>query len=31
MSSSISNDMLGELRQIKELLKIIANNTGRIS
>ena len=31
MDSSISNDILGELREIKSLLQQIANNTNRIS
>ena len=30
MSSSMLNDILGELREIKELLRIIANDTHRI-
>ena len=30
MSSAIENDILGELREIKELLKRIANDTNRI-
>ena len=31
MDISISNDILGELREIKSLLQQIANNTNRIS
>jgi len=30
MSSAMLNDILGELREIKELLKIVANNSNRI-
>lgn len=30
MSSSMLNDILGELREIKELLRVITNDTHRI-
>jgi len=30
MSSAMLSDILGELREIKELLKILVNNTNRI-
>jgi len=30
MSSAMLSDILGELREIKELLKIIANNTSKV-